>query len=158
MQQGMYQPAYEALQAAMAIQSGNPILAYYAAVCCANLSKAQVEVAVRSQWLQRAEGYYRRALELDPGYVNALYGLAILYVFELDRPQDAVPLLERVLKRETRNMDAQLLLGNAYYRAGRLEDALGAFQDVAAHANVDAQRQEAQANARRIEEELHGAP
>jgi tetratricopeptide (TPR) repeat protein len=156
MQQGMFQPAYEALQEAMAIQSANPILAYYAAVCSASLSKAQVEEAARSQWLQRSEGYYRRALDLDPGYVNALYGLAVLYVFELQRPQEAAVLLERLLKRDSRNTAAELLLGNAYYRSGRLEDALGVFRDVAAP--TDAQRQEAQANAQRIEEELHGAP
>lgn len=158
MQRGMFQPAYDALQEALAIQSENPILAYYAGLCAASLSQAEVEAARRTLWLERAEGYYGRALELDPGYVKALYGLSILYVFELERAQQAVPLLERLLQRESRNTDARLLLGNAYYRSGRLEDALSAFRDVAEHTDLAAQRQEAQANARRIEEELHGAP
>ncbi len=159
MQRGMYQPAYEALQEALAIQSENPILYYHAAVCAASLSKAQVEAADRAQWLQRAEAHYRRALELDPGYVDALYGLAVLEVFERERPQEAVPLLERLLKRERRNTRAQLLLGNAYYRSGRLEDALAVFRDVAAHADLSPEsRQEAQDNARRVEEELRGTP
>jgi len=161
MQRGMYQPAYEALQQALAIQSENPILFYYAALCSASLSKAQGQAAERTGWLERSQWHYLRALELDPGYVDALYGLAVLYVFELQRPQEAVVLLERLLRRETRNTPAQLLLGNAYYRAGRLEDALVVFRDVAAHANLpalEAQRREAQENAERIEEELHGAP
>lgn len=159
MQRGMYQPAYAAVQEALAIQSENPILYYHAAVCAASLSKAQVEAAERERWLQLAAAHYGRALELDPGYVDALYGLAVLEVFERERPQEAVPLLERLLKRERRNTQAQLLLGNAYYRSGRLEDALAVFRDVAAHADLAPESmQEAQANARRIEEELHGAP
>lgn len=158
MQQGMFQPAYEALREATAIQSTNPILSYYAGLCAGNLSKAQVERAEREQWLQRAEGHYRRALDLDPGYTDALFALAVVYVFELERPREAVGLLERLLQRESRDMEAWMLLGNAYYRSGRPEDALGAFREVAERSGLAAQREEAQANARRIQEELHGAP
>jgi tetratricopeptide (TPR) repeat protein len=156
MEAGMFQEAYEALQEAIAIHPENPILFYYSAVCAARMSKAQVEEDPRQRWLELSERLYRRAIDLDPGYADALYGLAILYVFELDRPEEAEVLLDRLLSIESENIDAMFLLARVYYRTGRLEMALELYRKIAARSKVESKREEALADQRRVEEELYG--
>ncbi len=154
----MYQPAYEALEQARAIYPENAVLFYYSAVSGARLGQAQSEPARRGEWLARSERLYRRAIALDPDYPSALYGLAVLYVFELDRAQEAVGLLEHLLEKQKNNTDALFLLGNVYYRLGRPEKALELYNLLLRIELPADKRQEAQANKRRIEEELHGTP
>jgi tetratricopeptide (TPR) repeat protein len=154
----MYQPAYEALEQARAIYPENAVLFYYSAVCAARLGQAQTEAARRAEWLERSERLYRRAIVLDPDYPSALYGLAVLYVFELDRAPEAAALLERLLEKQKNNTDALFLLGNVYYRLGRPEKALELYNLLLRLELPPEKRQEAQANKSRIEEELHGAP
>jgi len=154
----MYSPAYEALEQARTIYPENAVLFYYSAVCAARMGQAQPEPAQRAEWLQRSERLYRRAISLDPDYPGALYGLAVLYTFELDRIEEAAPLLERLLQKQKNHTDALFLLANVYYRLGRLERALELY-DRLARMNLPAdRRQDARDNKRRIEEELHGTP
>ena len=157
MQLGMFQQAYGALEEARKIYPENPILFYYSGICAARLSQAQAEPAERRQWLERAERYYRRALDLDPLHLETLYALSVLYVYELGRPQEAEELLVRLLEREKKNADALFLLGNVYYAAGRLEDALGVYRRLEGLGLPEDKRRQAEQNMRTIEEELHGA-
>ncbi|HPE68823.1 MAG TPA: hypothetical protein P5560_04830 [Thermotogota bacterium] len=46
--------------------------------------------------LDRAEDFYLRSLASEPGYLNASYDLALLYL-EQKRPEKAIPLLEFVV-------------------------------------------------------------
>jgi cytochrome c-type biogenesis protein CcmH/NrfG len=153
----MFQPAYEALDQARAIYPENAVLFYYSAVCAAHLSQAQTEAARRAEWLERSERLYRRAIALDPDYPGALYGLAVLYVFELDRVAEAAGLLERLLEKQKNNTDALFLLANVYYRLRRPDRALELYDRLARLDLPEDKRQEAEANKRRIEEELHGS-
>ncbi len=154
----MYQPAYDALEQARAIYPENAVLCYYSAVCAARMGQAQTEAARRAEWLTRSERLYRRAITLDPDYPSGLYGLAVLYVFELDRPQEAVGPLEHLLEKQKNDTDALFLLGNVYYRVGQAEKALEIYNRLVRMDLPPDKRKEAEANKRRIEEELHGAP
>jgi pentatricopeptide repeat protein len=154
----MYQPAFEALEQARTIYPENAVLFYYSAVCAAHLSQAQTETARRGEWLERSERLYRRAIVLDPEYPGALYGLAVLCVFELDRAQEAAGLLEHLLEKQKSNTDALFLLANVYYRTGRPDKALELYNRLVRMDLPPDKRQEAQANKRRIEEEQHGSP
>ena len=158
MERQMYGAAYESLQEAIRVHPENPILFYYSGVCAARMSLAQIDEAARSDWLVAAEKHYRRAVALNPGYVDALYGLAVLLVFELERPEAAEQLLRRTLEIQKNNVEAMFLLGNVYYRLGRLEQALEAFRDAAGATKLAERREEALASQRRIEEELYGRP
>jgi cytochrome c-type biogenesis protein CcmH/NrfG len=153
----MFQQAYGALEEARKIYPENPILFYYSGICAARLGQAQVEEQERRRWLELAERHYRRALDLDPLHSESLYALAVLYVYELGRPQDAEELLVRLLEREKRNADALFLLGNVYYATGRLEEALGAYRRLEGLGLAQDRRRKAEENIRTIEEELHGA-
>jgi tetratricopeptide (TPR) repeat protein len=157
MQRDMYGEAYGSLQQAIQIHPENSILFYYAGVCAGRMSQAMVDDQSRTQWLARAEKLYRRALALDQNYVDAMYGLSVLLTFELERPEEAEGLLERVLDIEKNNLEAMFLLGNVYYRLGRLEEALETYRRAAAAARAPERREEALVNQRRIEAELYGA-
>jgi tetratricopeptide (TPR) repeat protein len=157
MRGGMYGAAYEALEQAIKIHPDNAILFYYSAVCAARMSRAQVITEQRQSWLERSESLYRRAIDLDPGYAGALYGLSILYVFELDRLQEAESLLEKLLTVESREIDGRFLLAGVYYRLGKLERAIEMYREIESLTKVKQKRQEALDNRKKIEEELYGA-
>ncbi|MBN2552862.1 MAG: tetratricopeptide repeat protein [Spirochaetales bacterium] len=157
MRGGMYGTAYQALEQAIAIHPENPILFYYAAVCAARMSKAQVIQEDRRDWLERSEALYRRALLLDPGYADALYGLSVLYVFELERPEEAEGLLETLLTVESKDIEGRFLLARVCYSLGKLEEAIELYRQIESLSHVREVRQEAEDSRERVEEELYGA-
>jgi tetratricopeptide (TPR) repeat protein len=156
MRGAMYGPAYDALEQAIAIQPENPILFYYSAVCAARMSKAQVISEDRERWLDRSEALYRRAITLDPGYAAALYGLSVLYIFELDRPEEAEDLLERLLAVESKEIDGRFLLARVYYSLGKLENAIELYREIESLTDVEQTREQALIARQQIEGELYG--
>ena len=70
---------------------------------------------VKYNYLKLAEEAYLRAIEIEDRYVRALYGLGVLYVFELDEPAKSIPHLEKALTIDTKNIDAMFVLARAYY-------------------------------------------
>ncbi len=153
----MYGQALDALSNAIQIYPENPILFYYAAASSARLAKADVTDAKQmALLLSQAESYYKRAIFLDPTYVNAMYGLAVLYAVELGRPEDAEPLLKDVLDRQKKNIDAMFLLARVYYQRARPEDAIDMYTKIIDTNPPLVIKNQAEANKKQIEEELYG--
>src|SRR5437867_3528689 len=69
-----------------------------------------------------AEGEFTRAGELDPHNIAPVVGLARVYL-QREEPQRAVEVLERALASNPGDRYAMQLLGFAYGRLGRLEEA-----------------------------------
>lgn len=69
-----------------------------------------------------AERAFIRAGEIDPGDVSSAVGLARVYLQRL-RSQQAVDVLERALATNPGDRYAMQLLGTAYRRLGRVDDA-----------------------------------
>jgi tetratricopeptide (TPR) repeat protein len=157
MRGAMYGAAYDALEQAIAIQPENPILFYYSAVCAARMGKAQVISEDRQRWLDRSEALYRRAITLDPSYADALYGLSVLYVFELGRPEEAEDLLERLLAVESKEIDGRFLLARVYYSLGKLENAIELYREIESLTDVKQTREKALESREQVERELYGA-
>jgi len=157
MRREMYGAAYESLKEAMGYHPANSVLFYYAGVCAGQISRAQPQ-SERDLWLDRAESHYRRAIEIDPDYVEAMYGLAVLYTFELDKLAEAERLTRRVLELRARHEEASFLLANVLYQSGRLAEAAAVYKQIAESSQLDASRKEAMANKLRIEKEMRGAP
>jgi tetratricopeptide (TPR) repeat protein len=156
MDAGIYGLALENLRKAIEIYPENSQLFYYSAVASARMAKAEVtDAAAAAQGLARAEAFYQRAIFLDPGYVNALYGLAVLNALELSRPGQAELLLDQVLAREKKNIDALALLARLRYAGGRLEEAAELYQRIADSTQAPRLKSQALANKRTIEEELY---
>lgn len=157
MDASMYVLALENLAKAAEIYPENPQLAYYSAVASARMAKAElVDQAAAAEHIRRAETYYRRAIFLEPGYVNALYGLAVLYSMELGRPAEAEPLLLTIIAKEKKNVDALFLLARIRYSAGRAEEAIEIYQRIADTTQASRLKAQALENKNAIEEELYG--
>lgn len=81
------------------------------------------EVAMRRQKPADAERHFLQCLALTPGDSAARYGLACS-LHELDRPEEALPLLERLLTAEPQEARYLELEAKALRQAMREEDAL----------------------------------
>ena len=149
----MYGKALEAIEDAIRIHPEQHGLFIYRAVSAARLAKSLNNDAEKAVYFKTAEDSYLRAISLEPNSTQALYGLAILYVYELDQPEDALPLVERILRRESRNVDAMFLLGTVHYLLGNTEAALETYDRIIATSNAGTRRDEAKKNKERILEE-----
>lgn len=150
----MYELALESLEKAIRIYPENSILFYLSGVCCGRTAKAKIEEEGKQELLKTAEKYYQRALELDPNYVDALYGLSILYVFEMDRPYDAEPLLDTILQKQPYNTDAMFLLARVYVSTGRIDQAVELYDEIIEETDSRERKQSAQENKQKL---LEGA-
>ena len=71
--------------------------------------------------LDEALSRLQRAIQLRPREQYARYHLAAVYA-AAGKPDDALPLLEGVLKEHTDFVEARVLLASVYYRLNRKED------------------------------------
>ncbi|MFP4373628.1 MAG: tetratricopeptide repeat protein [Spirochaetaceae bacterium] len=150
MNRQMYGPALEALEEAIAIETANPIVFYRAAVAAGQLGSAAGSEREARGHFETAERYYERAVELDPEYADALYGLAVLYSFEFDRPEAALELLERATAAEPGRARPFMLKGRVLLELGRPEAAAEAYGAAAETADSRDIRDAALENRRRI--------
>ena len=74
--------------------------------------------------------------------------MGILYVFELDDCEKAVPYLERYLDIETRSIDGMFVLARAYYVTGEYDKAVSLYDKIIATSKSAEKRAEADANKR----------
>jgi len=153
----IYREALANLEKAMGIFPKNPLLHYNAGVCAANIGKAFVrsdQVQERDSWLEDAEAYYRRALELDQDYDEALYALSVLLVYELGRPAEAEVLLQRLLESQPKNVEAHFLLAAVYYLTFRYELALREYELIEDSSAGRGMKDQARLNRERIMDEI----
>jgi len=116
----LHNDALDALERAVYYNSEDAILFYLTGVSAASVAKANVgfsanAVNERERYYKLAENSYLRALELDVTYTKPMYGLAVLYVFELDRPAEAVPYLERYAQLTPSDITAMFVLARAHF-------------------------------------------
>jgi cytochrome c-type biogenesis protein CcmH/NrfG len=149
----MYGEALEALEEAIRIHPEQHGLFIYRAISAARLAKALKSDVERMEYMKIAEDSYLRAIALEPASTQALYGLAVLYTYELDQPENALPLVDRILRKESRNIDAMFLLAAAHYLMGNTEAALETYDKIIATSNAGTRRDEAKKNKERVLEE-----
>lgn len=117
----MYGEALKAFQQALQYYPDNQNLYYYVGVCAGYMSHTALDYSgtgsseMKYNYLKTAEQAYLRAIQIEDRYVRALYGLGVLYVFELDESEKAIPYLEKLLTIDTKNLDAMFVLARAYY-------------------------------------------
>lgn len=134
----MYGEALGAFQKALEYYPDNQNLYYWVGVCAGYMSHMALDFSgtgssgtVRKyNYLKLAEQAYLRALEIEDRYARAMYGLAIVYVFELGEPEKAVPYLEKLLTIETRNTDAMFVLANAYYSTFEFDKSVEIYDKI----------------------------
>lgn len=133
----MYSYALSSFQKAITIYPSNHILYYYSGICAGNIAKVSVDSAEKTRYFSLAEEYYKKALYFKSRYVDAMYGLGILYVYELDEPEKAVQYIENILEIEPRNTEAMFVLANAYTRLGEIDAAIDLCDQIIKYTSFD---------------------
>ena len=155
--------ALEALERAVYYAPADPLLHYYTGVSAGVLAKSvhiypgrDNENAERRRYFALAEESYLRAIELDSKYLRPRFGLAVLYVFELDRPEDAVPQLERCLEISRNDLDTMFVLARAFFMLKRYQEAVDLYDRILTLSRDQQQRIDAQNNRQQILGLIHG--
>ncbi len=132
----MYGEALKSFEEALKYYPDNQNLYYYVGVCAGYMSHAALDYnascsnEVKYNYLKLAEEAYLRAIAIEDRYVRALYGIGVLYVFELDEPAKAIPHLEKALTIDTKNLDAMFVLARAYYSNYEFEKAASMYDKI----------------------------
>lgn len=150
----MYGEALKYFQKAIQIYPENQNLYYYVGICAGYMAKASLDYGATGErtttekynYLKLSESAFLRAIELEPKYGRALYGLGVLYVFDLDQSEKAIPHLEKLLSFDTRNFDAMFVLARAYYVQGDYEKAASLYDKIASQTKSEQKKQEALSN------------
>lgn len=152
----MYGEALEAFRVATTYYPANQNLYYYVAVCAGYMANQALDysatgsTAQKFNYLKLAESAYLEALKLAPKYARALYGIGVLYIFELDEPGKAVPYLETLADVEQRNVDGLFLLANAYYQTFEFEKAVELYDRIIATTTSAEKKAQAEANKKQV--------
>jgi len=142
----MFGLAKEFFEKAIGVEPKNPFLAYWDAVCTAQLAEARQNAGEHKVLVDEARDGYLRAIDLDPKYSDALYGLSVLLIFEYDQPAAAEPYLDRILAVESRNFRAMFLLARVYVISGRIDDAISLYDKIASESGDETMKNQAKAN------------
>ncbi len=152
MDKKMYRKALKSFQSALEYYPENQNLFYKVGLSASLVAKNSLDFDATGQDIQKKRYYdlavsaYERAIEIDPKYSRAIYALSVLYIFELNRPADAVPLLESVVEREQKPLKHMFLLARAYYMLGESNVAIEMYEKIIAISGSEEQRKEAQRN------------
>lgn len=144
----MHNDALAALERAIYFNTEDPFLFYLTGVCAGSVAKSIVGFSPnaereREHYFRLAENGYLRALELDVTYTRPMYGLGVLYAFELNRPEDAVFHLERYLQILPSDVSAMFVLARAYFMTERFAQAVELYDRIIARTRDQNIRQEA---------------
>lgn len=154
--QQMYGKAFESFQKAITYYPDNANLYFYIAVCAGYLANSSLDYEAAGQksqslekkmnYLRLSENAYLSALKINPNYYRAMYGIGVLYVFELDESEKAIPYLERFLQTQTKDTNGMFVLARAYYTNYEFDKAIQLYDRIIS-LNPNAQKTaEAQAN------------
>ena len=131
----MHQDALSALERAIYFNSEDPVLYNLTGVSAGVVAKSIIGFSAnaereRDHYFSLSEKAYLRAVELDSSYTKPMYGLGVLYAFELDRPQDAIKHLEANLKISPSDIPAMFVLARAHYMTGGYSQAIELFERI----------------------------
>ncbi|MCK5152971.1 MAG: tetratricopeptide repeat protein [Spirochaetales bacterium] len=142
----MYHYALENLEKSMEFYPTNPVLSHYAGLAKANIARAEISESNRLFLLHEAETYYLTAVRLRRDYTNAMYALAVLYMFDLNRPYKAAPLLEEMLSRDPHNWEAKILYARFKVVSGDVDAAIELYNEISEDAWDDDMKEQAGKN------------
>jgi len=148
---GLHGEALEALKRAIYYSPEDPSLHYSAGISAGILGKSfhsfpGRENIEREQYNYFAEQSFLRAIELDSRYLRPRYSLGVLYVFELDRPEDAIPHLQRCLEISRNDVDVMFVLARAFYMLEGFQEALDLYDRIITITRDEQKRADAQNN------------
>ena len=133
----MHNDALAAFERAIYFNSSDPVIYNLTGVSAGVVAKSIVGFSAnaekeREHFYNLCESAYLRAIELDGTYTKPMYGLGVLYTFELNRPADAIPYLERYLEIFSSDIPAMFVLARAYVMTDNFIKAVGLYEKIIA--------------------------
>jgi len=156
MDQKMYKKALEAFQSALEYYPENQNLFYQVGLAASLTAKNSLDFELtgtdieKKRYFSLAVSAYTRALEIDPKHSKAVYALSVLYIFELNRPAEAIHILEKIAEWEKKPIDHLFLLGAAYYMTGENEKAISVYEHIIEISSSAEKKAKAESNIREI--------
>lgn len=147
----MYKDALAAYEKALYYNADDPTLFYLtgesASVAAAStLDFNSNSPAERDRYRNLAESAYLRSIELDPTYAKPKLGIGILYTFDMDRPADALPHLERYMQLAPNNISGMFIAARAYYMTENFNRAIELYEKIINRTKDPKVKAEAQSN------------
>jgi tetratricopeptide (TPR) repeat protein len=148
---GMHRDAISALERALYYNPADPTLLFLtgesASIVAANALQFSISGnSEKEHFAKLAESAYIRAIEQDSTYAKPLLGLGILYSFDLNRPADAIPYLERYTNMLTNDMKGLFVLARANYMTANFDDAIALYDRIISRSRDQTVKAEAQKN------------
>jgi tetratricopeptide (TPR) repeat protein len=158
---GMHRDALDALERAIYYSSEDPALFFFTGdyasiVAAATVGFSANSAAEKEHFTRLAENSYLRAIQLDPVYAKPLLGLGILYTFDLNRPVDAIPYMERYLEISPNEIRGMFVLARAYFMTQSYERAIDLYDRIIARTKDQKIKAEAQNNKETIRNLIYG--
>ena len=126
---GMFGLALDSLQEALLVEPNNEILFYLTGISAMQLAKVyQPSDSNREQLIERAEYALMRSAEIKPDYGDPLLAISVLYIFERQDADGALPYLERLRDIEDDNPHVHALLGRVYTERNQIALATEAYR------------------------------
>ncbi|MCL2600222.1 MAG: tetratricopeptide repeat protein, partial [Treponema sp.] len=159
--QGMHRDAIYAFERAIHFTSGDPTLFFLTGESAAIVAVSTLDfpggpVSERDGYFRLAESAFLRAIEMDPTYGRPRYGLGVMYTFNLDRPQDAIPHLERFLQISPRDVMGMFVLARAFIMTEQFANAIELYERILVVSTDPSIRAEAEAHMELIRGFLYG--
>jgi tetratricopeptide (TPR) repeat protein len=151
----MYFEAIDALERAIDITPSDEMLHYLLGLNAAYGAKSAYDyqgegaIGERSQrYFDLAERAYLRSIELEPRYNQARFALAVLYIYELERPEEGITQLSAYMEDRSGDVDAMLMMARAFYMLERYREAVNWYDRAIPLIKDAGQRAETEENRR----------
>jgi tetratricopeptide (TPR) repeat protein len=158
---GMHRDALDAFERALQFKGDDPTLLYLigesaSAAAASALDFSGNSGAEKQRYLNLAESAYLRSIQLDATYAKPRLGLGILYTFEMNRPAQAIPHLERFREFIPRDLKGMFVLARAYYMTESYDRAIELYDLIISQSKDPKVRAEAQNNKEIIRDLMYG--
>jgi tetratricopeptide (TPR) repeat protein len=157
---GQHRDALNAFERALYYNAEDPTLFYLtgesASIVAAGVLNFSVNSGEKKHYQDLAESAYLRAIQLDAVYTKPLIGLGILYTFDMDRPAEAIPYLERYLQLMSSDIKGMFVLARAYYMTEKYDRAVELYDRIISRTKDPKIKAEAQNNRDIIRDLIYG--
>lgn len=158
MDQKLYKKALECFRRALELYPENQNIFYQVGLSASLIAKNTLDFDLKGADKEKQKYYdlavsaYKRAIEIDPNYSRAIYSLSVLYVFELNRPDEAISLLEKIVNIQKKPIDYMFLLARAYFMTGEHEKSVSVYSKIMETTSSQEKKSEAEQNIKFIRE------